>query len=135
MPHTTKTELVQIGTMAERIGLSLRTVRYYEEMGLVEPTTRTKGGFRLYGPEQEERLRVIKAMKPLGFTLEQMREFIVLLDGASRARAGSRRASLILQQINDVQQEIDLRRVNLMSQVEATTQITSALDSAKNNLT
>jgi DNA-binding transcriptional MerR regulator len=127
-------DLVQIGVMAERVGLSLRTVRYYEEMGLVEPTTRTAGGFRLYGPDQEERLRVLKAMKPLGFTLEEMRDLVLLLDGASRARAGSRRALALAERIDALRQEIALRRTNLLDQVQATTQISNALDTAARDL-
>lgn len=39
---------MQIGEVAERIGLSLRTIRYYEEVGLVVPSVRSQGGFRLY---------------------------------------------------------------------------------------
>lgn len=127
-------DLVQIGVMAERVGLSLRTVRYYEEMGLVEPTTRTAGGFRLYGPEQEERLRVLKTMKPLGFTLEEMRDLVQLLDDATRARPGSRRALAIRERIDGLRQEIELRRASLLDQVEATTQISSALDAAARHL-
>lgn len=132
-PDTTA-DLVQIGVMAERVGLSLRTVRYYEELGLVEPTSRTKGGFRLYGPEQEERLRVLKAMKPLGFTLDQMHDLVRLLDDASRARPGSRRALALLDRIDDLRQEIALRRAHLLDQVTATTQISSTLDTAAHHL-
>ena len=68
--------LLQIGEVAERAGLSLRTVRYYEETGLLEPTKRTGGGFRLYTDEHVERLALIKRMKPLGFTVQQMRELL-----------------------------------------------------------
>lgn len=75
-----RADLLQIGQLADRIGLSLRTIRFYEEAGLVAPTTRTDGGFRLYGPEQVERFAVIKAMKPLGFTVEEMGELLTVLD-------------------------------------------------------
>lgn len=76
--------LLQIGEAAERAGLSLRTVRYYEELGLLEPAKRTDGGFRLYTGEHVERLALIKRMKPLGFTVQQMRE---LLDARDILRA------------------------------------------------
>jgi DNA-binding transcriptional MerR regulator len=68
--------LFQIGEVAERAGLSLRTVRYYEEMALVVPETRTEGGFRLYTEEQIQRLLLIKRMKPLGFSVQEMRELL-----------------------------------------------------------
>ncbi|WP_241038063.1 MerR family transcriptional regulator [Blastococcus litoris] len=72
--------MLQIGQVADRMGLSLRTIRFYEENGLVPPTGRTAGGFRLYGEDAIGRLEVIKRMKPLGFTLEEMRELLTLLD-------------------------------------------------------
>jgi DNA-binding transcriptional MerR regulator len=77
-------EMLQIGEVADRVGLSLRTVRYYEEMGLIEPETRTGGGFRLYTEDHIDRLAVIRRMKPLGFTVQEMRE---LLDARDALRA------------------------------------------------
>lgn len=74
-----RSELMQIGQVAERTGLSLRTIRWYEEEGLVVPTARTEGGFRLYSADDVARLEVIKRMKPLGFALEEMRELLTLL--------------------------------------------------------
>jgi DNA-binding transcriptional MerR regulator len=74
---------MQIGEVAERIGLSLRTIRYYEEVGLAVPSARSEGGFRLYVEDDVERLRVIMQMKPLGFSLEEMRELLALLDGTA----------------------------------------------------
>ena len=70
----------QIGEVAERTGLSLRTIRYYEEVGLVVPSARSQGGFRLYAEPDIERLEVIKRMKPLGFQLDEMRELLGILD-------------------------------------------------------
>jgi MerR family transcriptional regulator, copper efflux regulator len=75
----TRTGLLQIGQVAERTGLSLRTIRFYEENGLVPPTGRSTGGFRLYGEDAVARLEVIKRMKPLGFSLEEMQELLTLL--------------------------------------------------------
>ena len=72
--------LMQIGAIAQLVGLSLRTVRYYEEAGLVLPAGRTPGGFRLYDNDAVERLRLIMKMKPLGFTLDEMRLLIETLD-------------------------------------------------------
>lgn len=76
---------MQIGRVAELCGLSLRTVRYYEEQGLIAPDGRSDGGFRLYTDAQVERLLLIKQMKPLGFTVAQMRE---LLDARDLVRGG-----------------------------------------------
>lgn len=68
----------QIGQVAEAIGLSLRTIRHWEEAGLVVPSGRTAGGFRLYTDDDVERLRLVKHMKPLDFTLGEMREVLSL---------------------------------------------------------
>lgn len=72
--------LMQIGEVAERTGLSLRTIRYYEEVGLVVPSARSQGGFRLYTDPDVDRLHVVKRMKPLDFSLEQMRELLEIID-------------------------------------------------------
>jgi DNA-binding transcriptional MerR regulator len=79
MTVTDRTGLLQIGQVAGATGLSLRTIRFYEENGLVPPTGRTAGGFRLYSEDAVARLEVIKRMKPLGFSLEEMRELLTLL--------------------------------------------------------
>ncbi|MEU8238319.1 MerR family transcriptional regulator [Actinoplanes missouriensis] len=74
---------MQIGEAAERVGLSIRTIRHYEEAGLVLPSARSEGGFRLYTEPDLDRLRVIKRMKPLGFTLDEMRDLLTTLDALS----------------------------------------------------
>ncbi|GAA4792851.1 MerR family transcriptional regulator [Streptomyces sanyensis] len=75
---------MQIGEVAARTGLSLRTIRHYEDAALVVPSARSQGGFRLYTETDVARLMVIRRMKPLGFTLDQMRE---LLDATDRLDA------------------------------------------------
>jgi DNA-binding transcriptional MerR regulator len=84
---------LHIGQVAERVGLSLRTVRYYEEQGLFEPAGRTDGGFRLYTEREAERLLLIKQMKPLGFTVQQMRELLTAHDTVASGDAEQRRAA------------------------------------------
>ncbi|MFG3660516.1 MerR family transcriptional regulator [Streptomyces sp. NPDC047706] len=77
---------MQIGEVAARTELSLRTIRHYEETGLIVPSARSQGGFRLYTEADVARLMVIRRMKPLGFTLDQMRD---LLDATDRLDAGT----------------------------------------------
>jgi DNA-binding transcriptional MerR regulator len=79
--RTEQADLRQIGAVAALVGLSLRTVRHYEDAGLVLPAGRTPGGFRLYDDEAVDRLRLIMKMKPLGFTLEEMRLLIEARSG------------------------------------------------------
>ncbi|MFF8392344.1 MerR family transcriptional regulator [Streptomyces sp. NPDC016172] len=78
-------EHMQIGEVAARTELSLRTIRHYEETGLVIPSARSQGGFRLYTEADVARLMVIRRMKPLGFTLDEMR---ALLEAADRLDSG-----------------------------------------------
>lgn len=66
----------RIGEVADRVGLSLRSIRYYEEVGLVAPSGRTDGGFRLYTEADVARLSLVKALKPLGMPLGTMRELL-----------------------------------------------------------
>lgn len=85
---------MQIGEVAERTGLSLRTIRYYEEVGLVRPSARTKGGFRLYTEPDVARLNLVKRMKPLGFSLDETRDLLAALDALDETVV-NRRADLV----------------------------------------
>lgn len=71
---------MQIGEVAEATGLSLRTIRHYEEVGLVRPSARSKGGFRLYSADDVERLRLVRSLKPLEFSLEETKDLLGVLD-------------------------------------------------------
>ena len=76
---------VQIGEVAERTELSVRTVRHYDDVGLIVPSARSAGGFRLYTEADIARLLLVRRMKPLGFTLEEMRELLEAVDVAEGA--------------------------------------------------
>ena len=95
MTPSTRPGRLQIGDVAERTGLSLRTIRHYEEVGLLPESERTPGGFRLYTDEAVERLLVIKRMKPLDFSLEEMRDLLDLRDRLASPRlSATTRAAL-----------------------------------------
>lgn len=79
---------MQIGEVAERTGLSVRTIRFYEESSLVSPSGRSQGGFRLYTDGDVARLQLIRRLKPLDFSLEEMRELLLLLEDVAD-RSGS----------------------------------------------
>ena len=85
----------QIGEVAEAVGLSLRTIRYYEEVGVVPPSGRTAGGFRLYTDDDIERLRLVKQMKPLDFSLEEIRDLLDVRDRLAEDPAGEKHEQLI----------------------------------------
>jgi DNA-binding transcriptional MerR regulator len=78
---------MQIGQVAARTELSINTLRHYDEVGLVTPSARSTGGFRLYTEADVERLLVIRRMKPLNFTLAEMKELLDSLDVLDDDRA------------------------------------------------
>ncbi|MBV9119779.1 MAG: MerR family transcriptional regulator [Chloroflexi bacterium] len=68
---------LQIGEAASRTGLTQRTLRYYEELGLLKPASRMEGGFRLYSGEDMERIDYIKNLRDvLGFSLAEIRDMV-----------------------------------------------------------
>ena len=77
---STEPTTMHIGELAERTGLSLRTLRHYDAVGLVTASARTEGGFRLYTQDDYDRLMLIRRMKPLGFSLEEMAELLRVID-------------------------------------------------------
>ena len=94
-----------IGAACAEVGLSARTVRYYEELGLLPGVRRRIGGRRVYGPDELERLRFINRLKALGLSLSEIKEL-----NAVYAIAGSTRA--LLERLDDLlgTQQIDLDR-------------------------
>ncbi|ART70087.1 MerR family transcriptional regulator [Mycobacterium dioxanotrophicus] len=80
-------EHLQIGEVAARTELSIKTIRHYDEVGLVVPSARSAGGFRLYTTGDVDRLLAIRRMKPLGFSLDEMRQLLVALDTLNSASA------------------------------------------------
>ncbi len=64
----------RIGELAARVGLTERTIRYYEELGLLESVKRLEGGVRVYTDDDVRRLRYIRKLKTLGLSLQEMAE-------------------------------------------------------------
>ena len=65
--------LLQIGELAKRAGVSIRTVRYYEEKQLLKPTSLTSGGLRLYSVKDLNRLILIRRLKTLGLNFDEIK--------------------------------------------------------------
>ncbi|WP_328878729.1 MerR family transcriptional regulator [Streptomyces sp. NBC_00299] len=110
-------EHMQIGEVAARTELSLRTIRHYEETGLVIPSARSQGGFRLYTEADVARLMVIRRMKPLGFTLEQMRDLLEATDRLDSDQLTSDERTELLERIRRYEQgateQVERLRVQL----------------------
>src|SRR5262245_29711152 len=70
-------QVLRIGDVAQKTGLTQRTIRYYEELGLLPPAARTQGDFRLYGQHEVARLERITRLRDLfGFSLAEIRQVL-----------------------------------------------------------
>lgn len=76
---------MRIGEVSDRTGLSLRTIRHYGEIGLVVPSDRSPGGFRFYTEADVARLELVKSLRPLDLSLDQIRELVETMDSAAGA--------------------------------------------------
>ena len=86
---------MQIGEVAESTGLTHRTLRYYEEKGLLPPPSRMEGGFRLYTDEDVQRIRHIRELVGLlGFSLAEIKEMVVAEEILEQLRAERRQGGL-----------------------------------------
>src|SRR5437660_1781889 len=87
-PATSGEQYLRIGDVAARTGLTQRTIRYYEEMGLLPTPTRTQGDFRLFGERDISRLEKIVRLRDLfGFSLAEIREIISAEDTLDQLRS------------------------------------------------
>ncbi len=80
---------MKIGTIAHRLGTTVRTLRFYEEQGLVHPR-RTPGGTRLYDQEDEKRFAAMLALARLGFSLEDLKSLSGIRAASRSGDAASR---------------------------------------------
>jgi len=105
-----------IGQLARIVGVNVQTVRYYERLNLLAPSARRPSGYRLYGHEEERRLRFIKNAQALGFTLREIAELLALRVG-STARCG------------DVQKKARAKLVQVASKIDDLQALARALNS------
>ena len=107
---------MHIGELADRSQMSLRTIRHYDEVGLLKPSGRTEGGFRLYTERDFTRLLLIRRMKPLGFTLEAMAELLRVIDALEASEPG-RDVADIRAELDGFIEEAARRRAKLEEQL------------------
>lgn len=107
---------MHIGELADRSQMSLRTIRHYDEVGLLKPSGRTEGGFRLYTERDFTRLLLIRRMKPLGFTLEAMADLLRLIDALETSEPGEGDTD-VRSELNGFIEEAAKRRAKLEEQL------------------
>ena len=90
--------LFTTGDMARRSGSTLRTVRFYEEAGILRPTQRTEGGHRLFEASELDKLRLVSDLRAAGFSLDEIRG---VLETKRAAPTGKVASNDVLTKLND----------------------------------
>ena len=95
-PESQEQAYLQIGEVAERTGVTQRTLRFYEERGLLKPPSRLDGGFRLYSEDDVRRVEQIKRLQSLlGFTLAEIKEMVEANEVKMQIRATYRKDAAV----------------------------------------
>ena len=127
-PVSIPTDLLKIGEFAKLADTNLRTLRYYEELGLVQPALRSEGGFRYYRPTDLNRVRMISDLQELGLQLDRISE---LLD---TRRNGDTRANWVLRveaALNEQKEHLEARVKTLGEQRKQIDTALAKLDSCR----
>lgn len=110
---------LQIGEAADRVQLTQRTLRFYEEKGLLKSPDRMEGGFRLYSPDDVERLERIKQFKDLlGFSLAEIKEMLDADDVREQIRTEWRKEADASEKIEKIRKsrEMTVFQLHLIEQ-------------------
>ncbi|WP_199907541.1 MerR family transcriptional regulator [Nocardioides terrigena] len=110
--------VMHIGEVAARTELSLRSLRHWEEVGLLQPSGRSDGGFRLYTEADVEKVLVIRRMKPLGFSLDQMKAVMRDIEALDDPATGVGERDAVRQRLDEIRQDATERRRALVRQLE-----------------
>lgn len=124
MPHEWK-----VGELAKLTGLTIRTLRYYDQIGLFSPSGRTEAGYRLYTDHDLTRLQQIMSLKELGLSLEQIKSVLagsaislydIVSMQAERLRKNIRNQQKLLQELEHI---VSLMQANKPLTVEDFTRL------------
>ncbi len=100
--------LMHIGELARKAEISTRTLRFYEQQGLLSPAVRTEGGIRIYSEDQLRKVKLIQLLKSLGLSLNKIKEYLFMKEldykGGQVAEEVRR---LLTAQIKQVEKKID----------------------------
>jgi len=95
-----------IGNVAKATGVAAKTIRYYEEIGVLPPPTRTASGYRQYDAPGLQRVRFIRRARTLGLPLRDLKTLTAMLNGGPRPSLRPRLLALVRQQRSAVRDQI-----------------------------
>ena len=110
MKKVTQAKALTIGWLSKKSGVNIETIRYYEKISIMPKPSRSEGGNRLYDAEQLKRLAFIRRSRELGFSLDEIRELLRLVDEKTFTCAEI--STLSQKHLDDVRAKIkDLRKI------------------------
>ena len=95
---------MNIGTVADRAGVTSKTIRYYESIGLIDPARRTESGYRVYDERDVQTLRFVHRARSLGFSVSEVADLLALWRDRNRASADVK--ALARQHLRDIDRKI-----------------------------
>ncbi|GKX58972.1 Cu(I)-responsive transcriptional regulator [Leminorella grimontii] len=95
---------MNISQVAEKTGLTSKTIRFYEEKGLITPPNRSLNGYRTYNARSVEELTLLRQARQVGFTLEECKELLALFHNAERRSADVKARTL--KKVEDIDKHI-----------------------------
>jgi MerR family copper efflux transcriptional regulator len=116
--QSVEASVMHIGEVATRTELSLRSLRHWEEVGLLTPSGRTDGGFRLYTESDVDKILVIRRMKPLGFSLDEMKAVMGDLEVLDDPAIDEAARSSARERLEAVSRDAAERRQRLVRQLD-----------------
>jgi len=97
---------LKIGQLAKATGVSAKTIRYYEQVGVLPPANRTAAGYRQYAQQSLDRLLFIRRARTLGLSLQNLKSLTAALNTGPRETVRPRLLGLVREQLSAVQQQI-----------------------------
>ena len=113
---------MNIGQAADATGVSAKRIRYYEQVGLLEPAKRSDAGYRVYTAPDLHTLRFIQRARRLGFSLPQVSELLALWHG--RGRSSRQVKAVAMKHVDELRSKID----ELQSMVDTLTHLAIRCD-------
>jgi len=103
-------DALSIGKLSKQCGVNIETIRYYEKIGVMPAPSRSAGGYRIYGADHLKRLSFVRRSRRLGFSLDEIRGLLRLVDG--HAYTCAQVHALTLDHLAEIRRKIaDLKRL------------------------